>query len=182
MKQIGVISKSERLVQKLRLILRAEYEVLWIDEKDDGSFYMIFQDIDTTEARGDTIHIGRGVREGEGIPYPFRHEQIISAARAKDDGDEPRLIYDGRYAVIGSERIRLTDVEGRLLEELLRSEGYVSREELVRSVWGGECDGGVVNVYIHYLREKLERDGRRVILSSRKEGYCINEKYKRGEK
>lgn len=182
MKRIGVISKNERLVQKLRLILRAEYEVVHTEGVDDGELFMIFQDIDTTKARGDTVHIGRGMMGDEGIGYPFRHEDILRAVRARGDGEEPQLICDGRHAILGGERIRLTEVESKLLEELIRADGFVSREELVRSVWSGECDGGVVNVYIHYLREKLERDGRRVILSSRKEGYRINEIFKKGGK
>ncbi|MBQ8372526.1 MAG: winged helix-turn-helix transcriptional regulator [Clostridia bacterium] len=182
MKRIGVISKNERLVQKLRLILRAEYEVVHTEGNNGDELLMIFQDIDTTEARSDTVHIGRGVTGGDGIGYPFRHEDILRAVSERDCGEEPQLICDGRNAILGGERIRLTEVESRLLEELVRADGFVSREELVRSVWGGECDGGVVNVYIHYLREKLERDGRRVILSSRKEGYRINEIFKKGEK
>ena len=34
-----------------------------------------------------------------------------------------------------------------------------------------------MNVYIHYLREKLEADGEKIILSSRSHGYKIDEKY-----
>ena len=41
----------------------------------------------------------------------------------------------------------------------------VSREEILERVWHGEADGGIVNVYIHYLREKLESGGERQQLS-----------------
>jgi DNA-binding response OmpR family regulator len=34
----------------------------------------------------------------------------------------------------------------------------------------------VLNVYVHYLREKLE-DGKKIIISSRKLGYKIDERY-----
>ena len=51
------------------------------------------------------------------------------------------------------------------------------REEILSTVWGGEADSGVINVYIHYLREKLEVCGEKIILSSRKCGYKIDEKY-----
>ena len=37
-------------------------------------------------------------------------------------------------------------------------------------------DGGVVNVYVHYLREKLEKNGERIIISTRNLGYKINER------
>jgi len=57
-----------------------------------------------------------------------------------------------------------------------------SREELLSRVWGNDTDPGVLNVYVHYLREKLERGGEKIILSSRKCGYRISEKYAmRGE-
>ena len=47
----------------------------------------------------------------------------------------------------------------------------------MKTVWGDGADGGVLNVYIHYLREKLEAGGEKIILSSRKQGYKIVEKY-----
>ena len=50
----------------------------------------------------------------------------------------------------------------------------MSREKLLRSVWDGKASPGVVNVYIHYLRQKLERSGKKVIAASRNEGYRIN--------
>ena len=50
----------------------------------------------------------------------------------------------------------------------------MSREELVTAVWGEGADDGVLNVYVHYLREKLEKENERVILYSRKSGYRID--------
>ena len=47
----------------------------------------------------------------------------------------------------------------------------------MRDVWGDECEGGVLNVYIHYLREKLETEGEKIIFSTRKMGYKIDKKY-----
>ena len=54
---------------------------------------------------------------------------------------------------------------------------FVSRDELSRAVWGEGADGGILNVYIHYLREKLESKGEKVIISSRRGGYKIDGKY-----
>ena len=53
----------------------------------------------------------------------------------------------------------------------------LSREEILNAVWNNEADSGVINVYIHYLREKLELDGEKIILSSRKLGYAIDERF-----
>ena len=52
-----------------------------------------------------------------------------------------------------------------------------SKAEILRHVWGGDADDGIVNVYVHYLREKLEAGTEKIILSSRGNGYKINEKF-----
>ena len=75
------------------------------------------------------------------------------------------------------QHIMLAAKKYKLLRVLSDAGDYVSRENLIMSVWGADVDGGVLNVYVHYLREKLERGGEKIILSSRKEGYRINEKY-----
>lgn len=184
MKRIGVISQSPRFVQKLRLILRGECEVEHIGETADISgYHIVFQDIDTTPARSGTLNIGG---TADGLPYPFDHEDIIRAVRAAiETEDEEKLTLtegdSGAVAHLGQKAIRLTDAEGRLLRALLERRGYVSRGELMHRVWNDECDSGIVNVYIHYLREKLEGDGRRIILSSRKEGYMIDERFRSEE-
>jgi DNA-binding response OmpR family regulator len=57
-----------------------------------------------------------------------------------------------------SELIRLSTTEFELLVYLLRNRGRVlSREQILRAVWGYEYDPGtnVVDVYIGYLRRKL---------------------------
>jgi two-component system, OmpR family, response regulator len=61
--------------------------------------------------------------------------------------------------------IRLSTTEFELLVYLMRNRGHVlSREQILRAVWGYEYDPGtnVVDVYIGYLRRKLRsgsRDG-----------------------
>ena len=59
---------------------------------------------------------------------------------------------------------------------------FVSRDEILALVWNGKADKGILNVYVHYLREKLEKNGEKIILSSRNYGYKINEKYLGGIK
>jgi DNA-binding response OmpR family regulator len=54
--------------------------------------------------------------------------------------------------------IRLSTTEFELLVYLLRNQGHVlSREQILRAVWGYEYDPGtnVVDVYVGYLRRKL---------------------------
>jgi DNA-binding response OmpR family regulator len=60
------------------------------------------------------------------------------------------------------ELVRLSTTEFELLVYLLRNSGRVlSREQILRAVWGYEYDPGtnVVDVYIGYLRRKLRRAG-----------------------
>jgi DNA-binding response OmpR family regulator len=73
---------------------------------------------------------------------------------------------------------KLTEAEFALLEVLVECGGeFIKREELLSRVWGDNADPGVVTVYIHYLREKLEKNGEKVIISSRKNGYKISERF-----
>jgi DNA-binding response OmpR family regulator len=54
--------------------------------------------------------------------------------------------------------VRLSTTEFELLVYLLRNQGNVlSREQILRAVWGYDYDPGtnVVDVYIGYLRRKL---------------------------
>jgi len=73
------------------------------------------------------------------------------------------------------ELVRLSTTEFELLVYLLRNRGRVlTREQILRAVWGYEYDPGtnVVDVYVGYLRRKLRRDGTRVpIVTVRSVGY-----------
>ena len=113
---------------------------------------------------------------------PFLHADVLAIVERAEQNNNEKIILveDDRHALLFGEKIKLTEVEYKLLFELLSAKGeYVSRESLLKRVWGDGFDSGVVNVYVHYLRNKLERDGRKIILSSRKEGYRIDERYGR---
>jgi DNA-binding response OmpR family regulator len=73
------------------------------------------------------------------------------------------------------EVVRLSSTEFELLHYLMRNSGRVlSREQILRSVWGYEYDPGtnVVDVYIGYLRRKLRRgDLAAAIVTVRTVGY-----------
>ena len=91
-----------------------------------------------------------------------------------------RLDPEARRAYVMGEEIKLTEIETVILKILIERNGeYVSRDELLDTVWGSDAECGVVNVYIHYLRSKLEKAGEKIILSSRKCGYKLSEKYSR---
>jgi two-component system OmpR family response regulator len=60
----------------------------------------------------------------------------------------------------GGEEISLSAKEFGLLQALMRRPGEVlSREQLLEQVWGddGEMQSNVVDVYVYYLRQKVDR-------------------------
>jgi DNA-binding response OmpR family regulator len=67
-----------------------------------------------------------------------------------------------REVRLAGKPLRLSTTEFELLVYLLRNRGrVVSREEILRAVWGSEHDPGtnIVDVYIGYLRRKLRVHG-----------------------
>jgi len=183
-KRIGISTKNEILYEKMRLLLRAECDVTLITEGDDHtSFSLVFVDNDTSHI---VPHGTRVVTMGKtadcDINLPFKHEDVLNYISVCEDNSEfIELSSDGRNVRFGEELIKLTEVEFKLLNMLMKSESeFVSRDSLLDEIWGKGQESGVVNVYIHYLRQKLEKNGRKVIISSRKEGYGIDKKYRRG--
>ena len=77
----------------------------------------------------------------------------------------------------GSRPIALTAREFALLLVLMKQSGRVfSREELLAAVWQDEraTSSNVVEVYVRYLRQKLEEGGAsRLLHTVRGRGYCL---------
>lgn len=74
--------------------------------------------------------------------------------------------------------IELTAKEYDLLEYLLRHPSQVlSRQQLYEAVWSYDFDGesNVLDVYIRYLRNKLESHGPKLIYTIRSVGYVLKE-------
>lgn len=78
----------------------------------------------------------------------------------------------------GGELVRLSTTEFELLSYLMHNRGHVlSREQILRAVWGYEYDPGtnVVDVYIGYLRRKLRMQGTNApIVTVRSVGYRLD--------
>jgi DNA-binding response OmpR family regulator len=78
----------------------------------------------------------------------------------------------------------LSEREYQLLVLLLRHRGeVVSRERILASVWEGSggAASNVIEVYVRYLRQKLERHGgRRLLHTVRGQGYCLAEHWPPG--
>ena len=176
-KQVGVITSDFILFNKIRLLLRdlAETTLVKADESAERFDALLF-DLRVDNVPEGAITIGDGGR----LPIYFDHAELIGIiSESEDKKDSISLSASTQSAYLFGNEIKLTDVEYKLLDLILSADSFVSKQEILHTVWGEGYDEGVVNVYIHYLRRKLEKDGKKVIISSRNEGYKIDEKYRR---
>ncbi|MDP8923930.1 MAG: response regulator transcription factor [Chloroflexota bacterium] len=105
-----------------------------------------------------------------------RHEAAATGARELRF-DDLRLDTAAREARRGPRRIPLTTTEYELLRLFMQHPREVlSRERIFERVWGYDFDGEskVIEVYVRYLREKLEAAGEpRLIHTVRGAGYVL---------
>lgn len=121
---------------------------------------------------------------------PFAHEELLARVRSllrrRVPGDGSRLAYGGLTVDVdamevhrGSRPVELTALEFRLLEYFLRNPRVVlSRSQVLINVWGldTETTSNVVDVYVRYLRKKLESEGEpRLLHTVRGAGYVLKE-------
>jgi two-component system response regulator MprA len=134
----------------------------------------------------------RGLDSGadDYLVKPFAYEELLARVRAllrRGGGSggavlryaDLRLDVATREAWRGGRPLRLTAKEFDLLAHFVRCPRLVlSREQLLDAVWGGELDVGsnVVDVYVGYLRQKLEEGGEPCLLQTvRSVGYALRE-------
>lgn len=172
MRRISVLSDDIFLYQKIKLALLGRAEVTLGEAPSDIKIV----DLDSGyEAMPGDITMSK--RSGCDLPLPF---PISALDRLISNNGAPMLAASDseKCAILRGEVIRLTEVEYALFSSLMKRGGeFVSREDILDEVWGKGADSGIINVYIHYLREKLEKEGEKIIVSSRKMGYKIDEKY-----
>lgn len=122
---------------------------------------------------------------------PFAFEELVARLRALTRrGDRPLIesrITIGQVTVDlqahsvarDGKPVELSPREFALLETLARNRGQVlSRDQLLERVWGYEADpqGNIVDLYVHYLRRKLDPeriDVEPVIRTVRGSGYVM---------
>ena len=116
------------------------------------------------------LHLGlqplRGAQPSE-VPAP-----VLQVA-------DLRLTPHSREVQRAGRRISLTSREYELLLLLMQRSGtVVSRERILAAIWQEErpAASNVIEVYVRYLRQKLEEGGqRRLIHTVRGRGYCLAE-------
>ncbi len=121
---------------------------------------------------------------------PFAYDELMARVRALLRRHAPRARRKLRYAdvtmdvsaheVLRGERVLpLTAKEYDLLAHFLRNPRQVlTREQIMDAVWGFDfgTTSNVVDVYVGYLRQKLEEAGRpRLLQTVRGVGYVLRE-------
>lgn len=125
------------------------------------------------------------------LTKPFLLRELIAhinalTRRAKLRYDEPtdvlecdnlKIYIDKHRVERGGKEVKLTLQEFKLLKLLLENENKVlSRTQILDTVWGVNYDTNtnVVDVYISYLRNKVDTDGNRKLIKTIKgRGYMI---------
>jgi two-component system response regulator MprA len=144
-------------------------------------------------ARDEVADRVRGLDAGadDYLVKPFASDELLARVRALLRRREPReqaaslrfadLTVDtrGRQVFRGQREVTLSAKEYDLLVHLLRHPKQVlTRDQLLEAVWGYGYDGesNVLDVYVGYLRQKLEANGEpRIIHTARGVGYALRE-------
>ena len=141
-------------------------------------------------ARGEIADRVVGLRHGadDYLAKPFAFEELVAridaagrrlpAARTTLRYRDVAVDLVAHQATRADKPLALTNREYDLLVRFLRSpEQTLGRDQLAREVWGMDFDPGtnVVDVYVTYLRKKLEGAGTRLIYTVRGEGYRLGD-------
>jgi DNA-binding response OmpR family regulator len=122
------------------------------------------------------------------LTKPFATEELLARVRALgrrgEANDGPVRVADlmldrERHEVQRGDRpIDLTPREFELLDYLMRHSGRVlSRDQIFQNVWpdGAETSSKAVDLHIHYLRNKIDRDtARPLVRTVRGVGYMVD--------
>jgi two-component system response regulator MprA len=121
------------------------------------------------------------------LTKPFAIEELLARLRSqlRRSGQPPERLQvadlvlepDTRLVVRGQRDVALTSQEFRLLELLMRHPNHVmTRQRILDHVWGygAQPASNVVETYVHYLRNKVDRGHDRPLIHTvRSVGYAI---------
>jgi len=171
------------VVLDLLLPGRSGYEVLeQLDEAKPELPVIVLTALDEVEQRVAGLDAGAT----DYLTKPFSLSELAARIRAqlRVAAQSQRTVLRGgdvevdlitREVSYAGRRVRLSTTEFELLSYLMRNQGRVlSREQMLRAVWGYEHDPGtnVVDVYVGYLRRKLHgENGDAPITTIRSVGY-----------
>ena len=177
----------------MKILLISTYRYLWqllkltLDSDDvelsrgmREGFDRILYDLDSADCAVPDVAYTLSRRLPATLCVPFSEGEIKGVLQSRSTS-RLRVKESTSQAILDGVKIPLTDTELKLLSALIRRSGFVSQKELLLKVFGEGKSAGLLTLYIHYLREKLEVHGEKIIISSRSEGYKISERFKGGE-
>jgi two-component system, OmpR family, response regulator len=124
------------------------------------------------------------------LTKPFSYEELLARIRAlvrRGAHERPAVLSVGDLTLDpatkmvrrGDRSVDLTAKEFAMLECFMRHPGEVlTRTQLLEHVWdfAYECDSNVIDVYVRYLREKVDRPfGRQSLETVRGTGYRLRD-------
>ena len=185
MRSLCILTRDIPFAEFIRLTLDEHIPQITVCENaaalPEADAYIV--DLDTAEmpVTGKPVLLcGWGRERPEGAVLwaerPFRPARLRALLGLTSDTmtECPTPAPDRQAVWLSGREIPLSDCEYRLFCLLYEAGGrYVPRSELHEKIWHGEGDDGVVNVYIHYLRRKLEADGHTRLRSARGRGYAL---------
>lgn len=125
------------------------------------------------------------------LTKPFHFDELLSRVKAltrrqrfKNEDQQDQMLHFGslkinleQYKVFRDEKeIELSPLEFKLLRYLVENAGKpVSRVQILNAVWGLNFSShtNVVDVYIYYLRTKLETENEKLIKTIKGVGYLL---------
>jgi two-component system, OmpR family, copper resistance phosphate regulon response regulator CusR len=183
----------------LELALTNDYDVLLLDwmlpgisgveicsnvRRRDNNIPIIF--LTAKDTAQDAV-MGLECGADDYIKKPFEFDELLARIRARlrpKDGTPSKLGFgdimmdlSAHRVFHGEKEIALTPKEFSLLEYLIRNKGKVcTRTNIIEHVWDlhFDADTSVIDVYMNYLRKKLNDNGE-LIQTVRGVGYIIRE-------
>jgi hypothetical protein len=196
--QVLIISKDAVFARLLLLELQLLHRSCRVLEKPEAGMQaeLILLDLDSAQAPstecygrmiGFTRHTGLFSVDAQRqcsmvLHRPFemqllRQEVLSQSTQAMPSAIRETLLLDGeeKNALFGERRVALSPKEAKVLSILLKNRGTpVSRALLSQCI--GESESNKVDVYICFLRRKIEElCGSNLITTVRGKGYCIKE-------